>query len=125
MEFMVIKLLLVLAAVILLPGCATILKSSTEMIYIQSDPAGARAVVNGLEVGVTPVTYPTNGTKDQVITLSKDGYAPQTMFITSSVGAGWVIADILCGFWPVVIDAATGQWKSLDQKAVYGILERR
>ena len=125
MEFMVIKLLLVLAAVVLLPGCATILKSSTEMIYIDSDPAGARAVVNGLEVGVTPVTYPTNGTKDQVITLSKDGYAPQTMFITSSVGAGWVIADILCGFWPVVIDAATGQWKSLDQKAVYGILERR
>lgn len=119
------NLLISLASVVLLSGCATVLKSSTELIYIQSDPAGARAVVNGLEVGVTPITYPANGTKDQVITLNKDGYAPQTLFITSSVGAGWVVADILCGFWPVVIDAATGNWKSLDQKAVYGILERR
>lgn len=120
-----IKLFVILASVVILSGCATILKSSTELIVIQSDPQGARAVVNGLEVGVTPLTVPTNGTKDQVIMLSKDGYVPQTMFITSSVGAGWVIADILCGFWPIVIDAATGNWKSLDQKAVYGVLEKR
>lgn len=119
------NILMSLASVVLLSGCATILKSSNEMIYIQSDPPGARAIVNGLEAGATPITYPVNGTKDQIITLTKEGYAPQTMYITSSVGAGWVIADILCGFWPVVIDAATGQWKSLDQKAVYGVLQKQ
>ena len=44
--------------------------------------------------------------------------------INSKVGAGWVILDVLGGLIPIVVDAATGSWKKLDQDAVDAQLEK-
>jgi hypothetical protein len=45
--------------------------------------------------------------------------------VNASVGAGWVIIDILGGLLPVIIDAATGDWYSLDQDHVNAALEKQ
>ncbi|MBU3700232.1 MAG: PEGA domain-containing protein [Candidatus Kapabacteria bacterium] len=118
-------LLCVLALALLLQGCATVFKGSNELLTIQSDPPGARVIINGLEVGTSPAAALVNGTKNQTILLVKDGYESRTVFVTSSIGAGWVIADVIFGFWPLVIDAATGNWKSLDESAVFTVLEKK
>jgi hypothetical protein len=117
--------LLALLFTVLLPGCATVLKPKGEYLTIQTDPPGARVVINGIEVGTSPVTAPVNGTKIQTILLTKDGYETKTRFVTTSIGPGWVIADALFGLWPLVIDAATGNWKSLDESAVYIMLDKK
>ena len=44
----------------------------------------------------------------------KEGHQDAVCELKASVGAGWVILDILGGLLPVIVDAATGAWKSLD-----------
>ena len=44
--------------------------------------------------------------------------------INTKVGAGWVILDVLGGIVPVIIDAATGSWKKLDQDNLNAYLEK-
>jgi hypothetical protein len=44
--------------------------------------------------------------------------------LSNSLGAGYVIFDILGGLVPVIIDAATGSWYVLDQDNIYMSLEK-
>jgi len=44
--------------------------------------------------------------------------------INHSVGAGWIILDVLGGFVPLIIDAATGSWNQLDNTTVRCSLEQ-
>ncbi|MCZ2846084.1 MAG: hypothetical protein O2U61_06290, partial [Candidatus Bathyarchaeota archaeon] len=54
-----------------------------------------------------------------------EGYKPKSVQINNKVGAGWVVLDIVLGLVPVVIDAATGAWYSLDQKNIDAVLEKQ
>jgi hypothetical protein len=45
--------------------------------------------------------------------------------ISNHVGAGWVVLDVICGVLPVVVDAVTGSWYSLDQTNINAVLERQ
>jgi hypothetical protein len=31
-------------------------------------------------------------------------------------GGGWIVLDVLAGLVPVIIDAATGEWSSVDEE---------
>jgi hypothetical protein len=55
--------------------------------------------------------------KPYTITFRKAGHHDVTCMIGNSVGAGWVILDILGGLVPIIIDAVTGDWNSLDKNA--------
>jgi glycerol-3-phosphate acyltransferase PlsY len=48
-----------------------------------------------------------------------------TRVVNTKVGAGWVVLDVLGGLIPVIVDAATGDWKKLDQDAVNAVLEKQ
>ncbi len=52
------------------------------------------------------------------ITLRMEGCEDITVPLTRSTGAGWVILDILTGVVPIVIDAVTGKWTSLNPKDI-------
>ena len=59
-------------------GCATVLRgSSTSLVRIHSDPPGARVMVDGEEVGVTPVVAPLSRRRSAYrLRLEKDGCFP-------------------------------------------------
>jgi len=104
-------------------SCATIFKVSTYDVSFSSDPTGAKVYVNGSLLGTTPVQLELKSKNSYTIEFKKDGYETKTVLLNNSVGGGWIVLDILGGLIPIVIDAATGNWYSLDQEHVNGVLE--
>ncbi len=118
------KILACLAVLALLvAGCATIFKGSKEQVYMNSDPAGAKVLVNGALMGTTPVMINLQSNKTYNIEFRMDGYETKNYTLTNHLGAGWVILDVLFGLVPVIVDAVTGAWYSLDQDNIYMQLE--
>lgn len=106
------------------PSCATLFGSTKAQVYTSSDPKGADVYVNGVRMGTTPFTLNLAKNQEYMLEFKKDGYKTIGQKINSKVGAGWVILDVLGGLVPVVIDAATGNWKKLDQEQVNVMLEK-
>ena len=116
-------LLLVLFLSIALIGCATLFKPKNAVVGFSSDPEGANVYIDGYDRGRTPIQIKLSHKKPVTVTFKKQGYEDKTYVINTKVGAGWVILDCLGGFIPVIIDAVTGNWSSLDETDIKAILE--
>ena len=103
-------------------GCATLFANKSPQVSIGSDPDGAKVYVNGSYMGVSPVRVRLKNTRDYTIEFRKDGYQPRTYFLDKHLGGGWLVLDILTGFWP--IDLATGNWFLLDSHNVRVLLDK-
>jgi len=55
--------------------------------------------------------------RDHVVTFRKAGYKEASCTIARSVGAVWVVLDVLTGLVPVIVDATTGSWYRSKTKA--------
>lgn len=106
-------------------SCATIFRGSTDDVNFSSDPTGAKVYVNGNLLGTTPFQIELKSKNSYTIEFKKDGYETKTVVLNNSVGGGWIVLDILGGVLPVIIDAATGNWYSLDQEHVNAVLEKQ
>lgn len=95
-------------------GCATIFEGSKSDIDLSSEPSGAKVLVNGQNEGKTPIKLTVKKGKEYSIEFIKDGFQGKTIRLTYSIGAGWIILDILSGLIGVIIDAATGNWNGFD-----------
>jgi hypothetical protein len=91
-------------------GCATVLSSKSHDFDFASTPAGAQVFVDGEPVGTTPLTVNLSNTKPHTVVFKKQGYADVGCQLNRGTGAGWVIADVVFGVVPLVIDAATNDW---------------
>ena len=113
------RLLTTMTALLLLSGCATVIKGTTQTMPINSDPDGADVVVNNLVVGITPTEVELQRKRDHQITIRKEGYAPATVPVLKSVG-GAVWGNILAGGiigWGV--DAASGAQYNLKPETIF------
>lgn len=110
----------VLAASIL-SGCGTIMTPSQALVTFTSDPPGADVLVDGLPVGRTPVQTFVSNRKDHVVTLQHDDGQSTNCMLYASLGAGWLVLDILLGFVPVIVDAITSGWNELDQVGCHAV----
>lgn len=115
---------IVLFFVVFLAGCATLFKGTKESVSFDGGPGSVEVYVNGQKAGVTPFKMELKSDKEYTIEFRKEGYKSKTYTLSNKVGAGWVILDILGGLLPVVIDAATGAWYSLDQTTFNTTLEK-
>ena len=97
----------------------------TDKIDFSSSPSGAKVYVNGQYMGTAPLQLKLESKHGYTIEFRKEGYESKTVVITNSVGAGWIVLDVLFGLVPVIVDAATGNWYSLDQEHVNGALEQQ
>lgn len=109
------SIILVLALVT--SACATLFNSGVKTVSLGSEPAGAEVLINGITRGTTPVSLDLNNHETHIVVFRREGYRDTTCTLTSSVGAKWVVLDVLFGLVPVIIDAATGAWKGIDQGA--------
>lgn len=106
----------------LLTGCATLFKGDTQVIPVTSDVEGAEVLVNGVPYGKTPLQLRLKTNKTYTIIVRK-GDRERTFTITNSIGAQWVILDILGGLIPVIIDASTGAWYELQPGQINVVLQ--
>lgn len=116
---------LIAVAAFIFNGCAIIFKGTKEEVSFDSGPGAAEVYVNGAKVGVTPCRVQLKSKEEYTIEFRKEGYQTKSIRISNSVGAGWVVLDILGGLIPVIIDAATGAWYYLDQTSVNAVLEKQ
>lgn len=105
-------------------SCATLFANKTPDVQMRSDPDGAQVYVNGDPMGKTPVKLPLAANKTYTIEFRKDGYQTKVYHLNNHVGGGWIVLDILGGFWPIVIDLATGSWYEFDSTDVKASLDR-
>jgi hypothetical protein len=119
------KIIIVVLVCVYLSSCALIFKGTKEEVRANSDPTRAQVWVNGINMGETPITMKLESKKPYTFEFKKEGYKSKTILINNHVGAGYIILDILCGLVPIIIDAATGAWYSLDQKSIDMILEKQ
>lgn len=92
---------------LLVSGCATIVAPGPDLVPISSKPPGAMVYVDGVPVGVTPVTVPLKRSGSSRIRIELEGYEP--VFVTQDkVFNGWFLGNILIGgLIGIIIDVAT------------------
>jgi hypothetical protein len=113
-----------LVAVLLLTGCASIFGSSSKLFDLQSAPGGADVYLDGVRLGTTPVQVKLDNHKTHTFTYRLDGYKEASCTLEKGTGGGWVVADILMGLVPVIIDAATNSWSQTKGSHCTGNMER-
>ena len=106
-------------------SCALMFKGTSEEVAFQSSPDRAQVYVEGKLMGETPLAIKLESKKSYTIVFKAEGYKDQSYHIKNKIGAGWIILDILGGLVPVIIDAATGAWYSLDQKNINAVLQKQ
>lgn len=120
------SLAVVMACALIFNGCAAILKSGkTESVPVKSTPDGADVYLDGSLQGQTPTTIKASGKQKHTIEVKKEGYQTAKTDIKTHVQAGWIILDVIFGVAPLVVDLATGSWKSLNTKQVEVKLEKK
>ena len=116
-----IQLLLAIALVsasTLLSGCATIVKGTTQVIPISSDPTGARVTIDSAPAGTTPTTVTLSRKQNHMVVIEKEGYAPESVAVTKSMG-GAVAGNIIAGgFIGWGVDAMSGAQYNLAPNTI-------
>jgi hypothetical protein len=106
------------SALVALSGCATLFSSGNVPVQFQSNTPGAEVFIDGTSRGRTPLTLELDNTKPVTATFKMAGMQDQTVEIGTKVRPGFIVLDVLGGFIPVIVDAATGEWKTLDKTLV-------
>lgn len=120
------KYILMVMSCLLLTGCGSIINGTTQKVAVTSTPDSAQAVAVGGERTcecVTPCTLVLKRKFSHTVTVSKDGYKPQSVGLTSTTSgavAGNILAGGLIG-WGV--DAASGGDSKLVPEAISVTLE--
>jgi len=122
------KTLFVLAVILFfftLNGCATLIKGTTEEVLFTSNPDSAMVFVNGANLGKTPFKIELKSNQTYNIDFERTGYENRTILLNNSVSGGYVVLDIIFGLAPIIVDAATGSWFSLDHDHINVNLEKQ
>ena len=102
-------------------ACGLIFTDTQTTVSFTSDPPGAEVTLDGAPVGRTPVQVMVSNRKDHQVTMQHEGGEPTTCMLGASLGAGWLVLDILFGLIPVIVDAATDGWTTLDQEGCHAV----
>lgn len=90
------KVLLLLLAVRLATGCATIIHGSAQDIDIASSPDDAEVWVDGARIGKTPTRLNLKRGDAHVISIKKEGFKESSVKIDKQVSS-WIIGNIIFG----------------------------
>lgn len=107
------KKLLTCAALLLLPGCATVVTGTSQTVVVSSNPSGASCTTDhGGAIPSTPgaVSVGKSGS-DLTVTCSKPGYRTASVSAPSSFNSFTFInltGGLLYGAVAMLVDAATG-----------------
>jgi hypothetical protein len=93
------RLVPALVLIMIFSGCATIVDGTSQPVTFNSEPNRAKIFINGMQMGVTPLTIQVKRSKNTVIVAKKDGYEEQQMPLQTKVNT-YFWGNILCGGVP-------------------------
>ena len=110
-------------------ACASLLKGGKDThsqdVFFTSSPSGARVLVNGVEIGETPMTH-LLPKKNSLVSFEKEGYDSQTQYLRDEFDPLTLTNGFLFYFAPigVGVDALTGAMWEFDKDQVHGYLRK-
>lgn len=107
----------------LVTGCGTIIHGTTQDVSIASSPSGASVVIDGADIGETPITQALERDSQHTIELNLDGYESESIIVNKGT-SGWVVGNIVFGgLIGLAVDAATGGMYKLTPEQINSSLE--
>jgi hypothetical protein len=96
-----------------LGGCQTMTHGTTQMVTINTDPPGAKAVVVGQPEQITPAVFSLPRTRNTFVTLTMEGYKPKRVPIKAMLLPERVTpkGEFMSVLGSVVDTAAGGGWE--------------
>ena len=113
------------ASLMALCNCATVFRGTEQSITLDTQPEGAMVYLDGNRIGQTPMQFRGKSGQDYYFQFRAEGFETRTMAIRHSVGAGWVVLDILLPGWViwVLVDALTSAWFYFDQEHINVLMD--
>jgi hypothetical protein len=106
-----------LIALVFFASCATITRGTTDTLVVQSTPAGADVKLDNGMTGKTPTSFKLPRDKDVIVSITKDGYEPIEVRVTSQIsgggGAGMAGNILFGGIIGGAVDAGSGAMNDL------------
>ena len=120
--------ILVIVAVIIFTGCASITRGSKEVVVIDSSPQDADVRLSTGMTGRTPASFEVGRRDTVTVMISKPGYISRTVVLNSEVGGGGGAAMagnvIFGGIIGAGVDAGTGAMYEHKPNPLMVILEK-
>lgn len=119
---------LILSALVILSGCATVTRGSKDVLEIKTTPAGAQVQTsNGFSCSSTPCAIKMPRRSEFVVDITRPGCKPMDVNVTHKTadgGAAGVAGNVLVGgIIGLGVDAATGASQDLVPNPVEVTLE--
>jgi hypothetical protein len=106
-----------LAACVLVSGCATVVRGTRETFKIQSTPTEAKVALSNGETCVTPCSLKIKRRPGFTATFTKEGFETKTVTVDSEVHGGGVAAGagnlLAGGIIGGIVDGTNGSLNSL------------
>jgi len=119
---------LIITAIIFLSSCGTIMNGSNQKVLIQSEPFGARVIIDDQDYGKTPVDISLPRQKRIVGRLIKDGFEDDGFVIHSNASkwSTWGNFAFMSLASPLFIgvDVLTGSYWSYEKDEIFVLLEK-
>lgn len=113
---------------VLLAGCATVTRGTTDQIQIQSEPPGAHARTSLNHECQTPCTITVSRKDEFSVVFTKEGYESQTIEVKTAIAgtgaAGFAGNVLIGGVVGMGVDAATGSTLEHKPNPVVATLRR-
>ena len=107
-----IILALLVSSVFLFQNCATLTRGTSQKIPITSNPSGAKIIVDGKEMGYTPLQLKLKKKKSYTIKIEKQGYNPLEIRITRKTSGSLaisVLGNVFFGCLGMVVGLALAE----------------
>lgn len=111
-----LRLIIIAGFCMSIVGCATIFKGSNADIRVNSSPAGATILANGINKGVTPQTLSLKRNQNYILEFKRDGYEDIKLEVNKKFDIGTTVVGNIVS-WAllgIVVDVASGAAYSLD-----------
>lgn len=113
---------LLLALAVAPSGCAFFWAGSQQDVTLTASQPGVAVRLDGADVGALPSRVHLSRTKPHRLEFQCEGYVPYIVKLEPEVDDSWVMADILCGLLPAMVDAATGSWNTFGGDRIHMVL---
>jgi uncharacterized protein YceK len=118
-----VVIIICIACIPILIGCATIMHGTTQNIGISSTPTGASVIIDDIPRGTTPVFVDLTRKDNHIVKVEMPGYTPFEATIVRKT-SGWVWGNIIFGgLIGLAVDAISGGLYKLTPDQVSAMLQ--
>jgi len=100
-------------------SCGTIMNGTRQEIRFTSSPRGATVIINGDEIGETPLYYDLKRNNSYNVTIELEGHRPYDTVISRRI-SGWALGNIVFFLLPgLAVDAISGGLYALSPEDIH------